>query len=113
MEAGHTRHGNVRMLGIDQNIQHPPRHAIERPVDDLGFHALIQHNLWNLIDLDILVPRCPHLARRREISPQLDPPHEATLLALGHLPVDHTAAGGHPLFVAPEEILPPLAKLPT
>ena len=50
--------------------------------------------------LHFLIAGIGHLERRGQVGPQLEPVHAPGLIALGHLLMDDSLAGGHPLDVA-------------
>src|SRR5229473_8303126 len=54
--------------------------------------------------LDVLVARCRHLQRRRQVGPQLEPVHAPLRVALRHFLVENAAPGRHPLDVAGAEL---------
>src|SRR4029077_6999463 len=66
--------------------------------------AVVIDHLRNFRRLDVLVARCRHFQRRRQVGPELEAVHAALRIALRHFLVQDAAAGGHPLHVARAEI---------
>src|ERR1700687_4320675 len=94
------RNADVEILGAGDHVAHRPDHSAHGPGDDLDRRAT---GILYFRDLGALYPpvaRDHHLVRGRQVGPELEAVHRAFRVALRHLLVNDSAAGGHPRHIA-------------
>ena len=93
------RHRDVDVHGIRGDSVHRATFSPKRTADDADLSAVVVGDNRDFRGLDLLISGISHLERRRQIRPQLEAVHAALLIALGHLLMDDSAAGSHPLHI--------------
>nr|GEU28208.1 urease accessory protein G [Tanacetum cinerariifolium] len=101
-ERSAGRQVDVEVDRLGHLALHGAVHAMAGAGNDLDADAGLGGKARHFVAVEIAVPRLAHLVFRGQVEPQLEAFHHAVLL-LGHLGVDHAAAGRHPLHAAAGE----------
>src|SRR5262249_28889921 len=97
------RHRDVEVAWVGGDAVDRALLAPELAAHDTHARAVVVDHFGNLSRLDVLITRCRHLQRRRQVGPELKAMHAALRIALRHLLMHDAAARSHPLHVTGAE----------
>ena len=95
--------GNVQILGIRCNTINRTAYPFVVTNNDFNRSAIIVCQHRQVVGGNILVARCGHLQRTRQIGPQLKAVHLTVFVAVWHLLMQDAGACGHPLQITGTE----------